>query len=326
LDQARLYRTQLEADLTRGLQVNRLEYLVISGDIADQSTPEEYTAAYELVDALVKRFGLDADRVVIVPGNHDLNWDLSEDAYPFVPKRKLQEKPPAGWTIPGDDTGTLIRQEDLYRRRFAYFSDFYKKVFGGIEYPLDYVDQAILNERPKDRLLFLALNSCWEIDHYYRGRASINMPALAKILEQLGSDHYDAWVKIAVWHHPVTGREAMNDAFLELLAVHGFQLCMHGHIHEAIEGFHKYNDERGLHIIGAGTYRAPAQEQVPGIPLQYNLLIFDPNNGTLTVETRKKEKPDGAWSADARWGNKNNPQPRRSLVLRQKVSNPSKYL
>ena len=88
-----------------------------------------------------------------------------------------------------------------------------------------------------------------------------------------------------------------------------FQVVLHGHIHEAIEGFHKYDDRRAVKIIGAGTFGAPAKEQVTGIPLQYNLLTFDPRTGEMTVNTRKKEKPDGAWSADARWGDKNNPRP-----------------
>ena len=101
----------------------------------------------------------------------------------------------------------------------------------------------------------------------------------------------------------------MNDEFMQLLAVHGFQVCLHGHIHEAIEGFHKYDDRRGVRIIGAGTFGAPAREQVTGIPLQYNLLTFDPQTGEMTVQTRKKEKPNGAWSADARWGDKNDPKP-----------------
>ena len=79
---------------------------------------------------------------------------------------------------------------------------------------------------------------------------------------------------------------------------------MHGHIHEASEGFHKYDDSRRIQIIGAGTFGAPAKEQVTGIPLQYNLLTFDPRNAQMTVSTRKKEKPEGAWSADARWGDK----------------------
>jgi hypothetical protein len=48
---------------------------------------------------------------------------------------------------------------------------------------------------------------------------------------------------------------------------------------------------------------------VPGIPLQFNLLTFDPETGWMLVRTPKEEKPNGAWSADARWGDKNDPKP-----------------
>ncbi len=308
---ARKYRAQLETDLKRELKVNRLEYLVISGDVANFSTKEEYHAAFELVDGLVKRFGLDSSRVVVVPGNHDLNWDLAEEAYPFVSRRKLPERLPEGRYIQAGKAGALVRNEDLYRQRFAHFNaHFYRKVYGGREYPLDYAEQGILHECPDERLLFLALNSAWEIDHHYTERASINMDALARALDRLQDSKYDDWLKIAVWHHPVTGPEMMNDEFLQLLTIHGFQICMHGHIHEAIESYHKYDANRGLYIVGAGTFGAPTREQVPGIPLQYNLLTLNPKACTVTVETRKREKPDGAWSADARWGDKNNPVPR----------------
>ena len=308
--QARKYRMQLETDLIKELNVKRLEYLVISGDIANHSTEEEYKAAFGLVDGLVKRFGLDAGRVVIVPGNHDLNWDISEEAYPFVPKRKLPAVLDEQLTIPAGEAGALVRDDLLYQKRFDLFSThFYKKVYSGKDYPLDYAEQLKILERPDDKMLFLALNSCWQIDHHFQQRAGINMAALTRALDRLQDGKYDDWLKIAVWHHPVTGKEMMNAEFLQLLSVHKFQICMHGHIHEAIEGFYKYDDKRGIHIIGAGTFCAPSKEQVPGIPLQYNLLTFDPDARTITLNTRKKEKPNGAWSADARWGDKNNPDP-----------------
>jgi len=302
---ASVCRTQLETDLIQELGIRRLEYLVISGDIANRSTEEEYNAAFAMVDGLVKRFGLDASRVVVVPGNHDVNWDLSEEAYPFVAKRKLPSSLPEDRFIPAGDAGALVRDDELYRQRFAHFNThFYRRIYSGQDYPPEYTDQALLVERPEDRILFLGLNSCWELDHHFRQRSGIHPLALGKALDKLNDGHYDSWLKIAVWHHPVTGKDAMNDAFLEQLTVHGFQIAMHGHIHETKQGFYHYDDQRGIRIIGAGTFGAPAKEQVTGIPLQYNLLTFDPRTGEMTVNTRKKEKPEGAWSADARWGDK----------------------
>lgn len=312
------YSAQLNIDLIDELEISHLEYLVISGDIAHKSIKEEYDAAFDLIDGLVNRFGLNPERLVIVPGNHDLNWDLSEEAYPFTPRSKLPDLLPEGKHIPAGEAGALVQNEDLYKKRFANFSDhFYKKIYG--EYPFEYSQQFILNPRPEDKILFLALNSSWQIDHYepHRVRASINMEALANAINQLNNCNYDGWLKIAVWHHPVTGQETMNDEFMQQLSVKGFQMCMHGHVHEAGKGFYEYDSDRGLHIIGAGTFGAPLRNQA-GIPLQYNLLTLDKTKNEITVNTRRKEKPDGAWSADARWGSKNKPIPYYSFNIKTK--------
>jgi small GTP-binding protein len=320
-EQAKIYRARLETDLIQGLNVKRLEYLVISGDIANHSTEDEYRAAFSLVDGLVKRFGLDASRVVVVPGNHDLNWEESKNAYQFT-YNPLPKPLKEGQYFSGGDEGVLLCNEELYQKRFNRFSEyFYKKVYPGKEYPLKYSDQYLLVERPNDHILFLGLNSCWQIDHYFKSRASINMHALSQILDKLQDDKYDGWLKMAVWHHPVTGREMMNDEFMELLTLHGFQVCLHGHIHETIATFHQVDDKYGIRIIGAGTFGAPANEQITGIPLQYNLLIFDPQIGEINVQTRKKEKPDGLWSADSRWGDRNDPKPWYRINIKSKTRN-----
>lgn len=315
-EEARIYRVQLEADLKQELGIRGLDYLVITGDISNRSTPEEYAAAFELVDGLVKRFGLDESRVVIVPGNHDLNWDLSENAYRFVLKGKLTAPPLAGCYIQAGDKGVLLRDDERYAHRFDVFSEhFYKRVYCGVTYPSSYSEQAILFRRPEEKILFLALNSAWEIDHEHRARASIHEGALSTALGALLERDYGDWLKIAVWHHPVTGPEAMNADFLEQLVIHKFHLCLHGHVHEAREGLYKYDDRRQLHIVGAGTFGASAREQVTGIPLQYNLLTVKTDRSEVKIETRKKEKPLGAWSADARWGDKNAPLPHYRLRL-----------
>ncbi len=316
LNQAHQYRVQLETDLKKQLKINKLEYLVISGDIANYSTSEDYEAALELVNNLGKGFDLDSKKIIVVPGNHDLNWELSENAYHFVSKRKLPDPLPEGRYREAGDEGVLLRDEQLYQKRFDYFNSFFYKRMYGKEYPTEYKKQGILHTYPNDRIVFLALNSCWEIDRYYHDRAGVNMDALYHSLNHFIDGKYDGWIKFAVCHHPIAGSEMMkNVEFMEQLAVHGFQIVIHGHIHEAIEGYHKYDDSRGIHIIGAGTFGAPVKEKVSGIPLQYNLLKLDPNTSSITVETRKKEKPDGAWSADARWGEKNDPKPRYLIEL-----------
>ena len=57
-------------------------------------------------------------------------------------------------------------------------------------------------------------------------------------------------------------------------------------------------------MIGAGTFGAVDEDRGDGIPLQYNLIELDIMNKRGIVHTRKREKENGVWMADARWGDK----------------------
>lgn len=318
VDQGSIYYNQLQLDLKQNLKLDKLDYLIISGDIANKSTTDEYEAAFELVNNIKLGFKVENEQVIIVPGNHDLSWDLSEEAYVYVASHKLPSPLPEDYVqIPG---GALRRDKDKYKKRFDNFANFYRKVCGNKAYPSDYEDQAVLHTFPDHKALFLALNSAWDIDHLNTNRANINQVALGKAISDSTKDSFKDWLKIAIWHHPITTQEMMNNHFVEQLAVAGFEICLHGHIHEAIEDFYKYDNRRGLAIIGGGTFGAPTKTQVTSIPLQYNLLILEPNKASITVKSRKKEKVEGAWSADARWGDKEEPKAFYTITLKKGVN------
>ncbi len=320
--EADTYLRHLESDLKKTLQISRLDYLVISGDVTNLSTQKEYEAAYITVHNLMKAFNLSSERVVIAPGNHDVNWEMSENAYEnFIPRRKLprnlSERNIRHLDKKGELKGAFKCDEEEYKKRFIYFCDFYEKLTG-VPYPLTYAKQGILHNFPEHRIQFLCLNSSWEVDHNYTERAGINPEALNDKHSELINQKYEGWLKIGVWHHPVTGPEQIKDTgFLEQLARYGFQIGMHGHLHEAQDNFFRYDDIHGMRIVGAGTFGAPSHEQRSGIPLQYNLLTFDTKfRRELVVHTRKKEKPNGIWEADARWGDKGiAPKPEYTIKL-----------
>ncbi len=183
----------------------------------------------------------------------------------------------------------LKRDEDLYRGRFINFSRYFYETLRHEPYPREYADQGILYSGG-DGILFLGLNSSWNIDHFNRTRYGIHGNAVTHGLDKMDRIDHDKQIKIAVFHHPVGVGEAMNPEFLERLTGMGFDICMHGHIHEATQGYYKYDDHHGIHIVGAGTFGAPLKNQ-HGIPLQYNLLVYDRENHRITVNTRKKENP-----------------------------------
>jgi hypothetical protein len=324
-DQAIVWYSQLAADL-HAQGVDRLDALIVSGDLANRADRAEYDAARRFVDLLMSGFALSPRQVVLVPGNHDVSWPVSEDAY-----RPCRRSRYTGTLAPGsyiDHEGGIIevRDHEGYHQRFREFAELYRMT-KGTEYSLAYEHQATIHELPEAGICILGLNSAWEIDHHFRDRASIHPEALANALLQVGAP-VAGQLRIAVFHHPLHGGEdsRIRDAgFLQQLAVHGFQLVLHGHVHKADSEVYRYDrteEGRRIEIIAAGTFGAPVREWVPGYPLEYNLLVVTPDR--VTVEARCRREINGAWEADARWrqGPGKDPLPRYVIERNDLVAGP----
>jgi HEAT repeat protein/3',5'-cyclic AMP phosphodiesterase CpdA len=305
LDQANLWSSQLAEDLRNELDIPQLDALILSGDIANYSTPDEYNAAEQFLNKLRQQFPLTPEQIIIVPGNHDINWKQAKKAYRLERREDYDSELREGCYI---DRGDIIeiRDEQDYKNRFANFSNFYQAIKGE-PYPPDYEQQGILHHLTEQNLLILGLNSAWQLDHHYKTRANIHPIALSNALDQISRDRetYQNCLKIAVWHHPIhsTGEDRITDAaFLDRLAVAGFRLFLHGHVHEAKTSNYRYDmtkDGRHLDQICAGTFGAPTKELVTGTPWQYNLLQFESDK--LTVRTRCRRKENGTWEPDSIW-------------------------
>jgi 3',5'-cyclic AMP phosphodiesterase CpdA len=221
-----------------------------------------------------------------------------------------------------------VRDNEKYKERFKKFSDLYESIQGK-PYSLEYEEQYSVNYIPDLKTIILGLNSAWQLDHHYKDRASINMNALSNALTEIRNNpSYQDCLKIAVWHHPLdsAGNDRITDrGFMEQLAVAGFRLFLHGHIHQAETDQYRYDlskDGRKLDRICAGTFGASTRELVSGLPWQYNLLKFEGDR--LTVETRRREQENGAWKPDARWsqGAGKDPLPRYTIELADEKTNP----
>src|SRR4051812_3132205 len=53
------------------------DYLIIPGDISDRAHPQEYQLASNIIEQVAKRLSVQLDHIVIIPGNHDVNWAIS---------------------------------------------------------------------------------------------------------------------------------------------------------------------------------------------------------------------------------------------------------
>ena len=321
LANANNWYSQLADDLIHELNCSHLDALIVSGDVVAKSLSREYTAAEKFLESLCREFRLGPDQVIIVPGNHDLNWTLAKRAY--KPKRREEYK----YAIDGNhviDRGEFVEVQnpEKYKQRFLNFSTFYQSIIG-VPYPLRYEEQAILYHLPQYNLLILGLNSAWQLDHHYTSRTGIHPDALSNALTEIrqNSETYGRYLKFAVWHHPLNGDDRIADiGFLQRLAQAGFCIALHGHIHKSETSLYRYDMNPGgrrIEVICAGTFGSPTREWVPGYPLQYNLLRLEDRRLGLVVETRCRKEPNGAWQPDAIWtqGPGQDPLPRYEIKV-----------
>jgi small GTP-binding protein len=299
-------------DEQEGLGVERLDYLVISGDITNRAAPEEFEQARKLVSGLIQEFGLTAERCIIVPGNHDLHWDT--EVYTFKKKRQVTPKELVAGRYREQGDGYMVREEARYSERFRNFSQHFYHPLLQKEYPLSPEQQCLPSLFSETRLQFLAMNSAWEIDEYFPERSSIHEGALARGLEaanqqltsaiQSGALARDARVlRLAVWHHPVTGNEKIAaDAFMERLARANVRACLHGHVHEDRAALVNHlHPTQKVHIVGAGSFGAPTAQRPESVPRLFNLLEVERDLSRLRVHTRCLRKQGGAWEGWAVW-------------------------
>ncbi|MCP4691381.1 MAG: metallophosphoesterase, partial [Desulfobacterales bacterium] len=296
---------QLADDLKIELKCQKLDVLILSGDIADKSLPEEYEAAARFLKNLCRDFSLKPSQLVIVPGNHDLNWKLSKKGYRLLYRDDYDDQLEEGAFIESGEDIIQVRDEEKYKQRFAHFRDFYQAVKKE-PYPPDYESQGILHHLPEQNLLILGLNSAWNLDYHFKDRAGVHPGAVNDALNRIrNANEYNNCLKFAVWHHPLISPfedRIADTGFMQRLAQSGFRVALHGHIHKADSGLYRYDvaeDGRRIHIVGAGTFGAPMREWAPGYPLQYNLLRLE--GGRLTMETRCRREINGAWQPDAIW-------------------------
>jgi UDP-2,3-diacylglucosamine pyrophosphatase LpxH len=306
----------LVADLRddkEGLGLKSLDYLIISGDLTERATPQEFEQAQRFVSGLIEEFTLTAQRCIIIPGNHDLSWD-EENVYSFRMKRQVSRDKltPGHYVEQGD--GYLIRNDDYYPLRFRNFSKSFYHPLMQQEYPLNFLEQGLVSTFADSRLQVLSFNSAWEIDEHHRDRSSIHSGALSRTLKQADEQFREAQrsgklpqehtlLRIAVWHHPVTGPDLMQETtFIDRLRQADVRLCLHGHVHEdRADVLHYLHPTRKLHTIGAGSFGAPAHHRPESTPRLYNVMEVQRTQDSVRVHTRCLRKQGGAWEGWAIW-------------------------
>jgi GTPase SAR1 family protein len=283
-----------------------LSALVVAGDLTNHATAEEFSQATKLILRLSTLRGISPSNIVVVPGNHDVDW-----SHPGV--YRLHEGPrPAGISeyefFPHPDHA-VIRDPQKYQESYGNFSaHVYQKLYGR-PYPLDPAQQVDTFDLEASGLCFVTFNSAWNTAKRSPEAATVLDGAVNEACRRLPVG--DSRLKIAVWHHPITGNDKIkSDAFVERLRQAGVRLCLHGHIHESRSDLLDYLRPNKMLAVGTGSFGAPWKDRAESTPRLYQLLEIRPDRRSLRVYTRGLPKVGGAWGPAYEWPHPTDPAKR----------------
>lgn len=240
----------------------KIQSIIISGDIAETGTPQEYNQAIEFLELLVNEFNLEKDSVIIVPGNHDVNRRLCQAERLRAEALSESFEPP-------------------YFEKFLPYKEFYDNFYGELR---SYKHNLfMIHNLTTPNITVIGLNSCvfeseLPEDHYgWIGNDQLQLAINAA--DDLDADRTK--LRIAVMHHNFLCRSDLDDENLRdadnlknLIQEGCISIILHGHKHIAgVEQIRNPLTGKLLTIIGAGSAGLDGSV-LPEHPNQYGILIF----------------------------------------------------
>lgn len=288
------------------------DLIIVSGDIIQGIRPdapdperrlsEQYQEALAFLVQLTDRFvDGDRNRVVVVPGNHDVSayhFEKSLRRVDILPDRKkalvTQLFSPDSllrWSWSGLDLYEIAEQ-DLYAQRLAAFAEFYSAFYGGTRtYPLDPSKQVEIFDLPALELTVAGFSSCHNNDLFNR-QGAIHPACIADAGTRLRQPPLQNRLRIAVWHHNVEGLPAHSDYMdpdlIQNLIDRGFSLGFHGHQHrpQFLDTRFRHGTGRKITVFSAGTLCGSASFRYGR---SYNVVVLDTGNRTGRLHVREMQ-------------------------------------
>lgn len=308
---------EVEKEFYRDNGIPQPSFVVVSGDIingsnekdaitAQKEIKEQYQVAGKLLVGLCEVF-FDGkrDRVIIVPGNHDMSRYVSissmskidaEDLSPFV-KALGGDNSNIRWSWK-DLSFYDITHKDVYDARFQDFIEFYDDFYrqGGLNrsFPKDPERQSFLLDYKDENITFACFNSCYHLDHL-QSSGYISPNSLSSMSRDLLEKKRKGRLVLAVWHHHTQGlpneNNYLNYHILDNMSKYGIRLALHGHQH--ISGIlNEYRDiftMEQMWLVSAGTVYGNTSDMVLGTKRQFNLLIVEREQRKCSVTLYSRE-------------------------------------
>jgi 3',5'-cyclic AMP phosphodiesterase CpdA len=257
-----------------GIGVPPIDLVIFSGDITERGKSAEFEQAREFLDQVCRALRLAPDRVVVVPGNHDVNWYLSQMEF-------MQ------WQDEHDDA----EPPPPYPRKWGHYREFVTGLHGPAAFT---EEQPYRLHRFDDlRVVVAAMNSTIKESHRAEDHFGwCGHEQLRWFADQLGPA--EGVLRIGVLHHNARRKALADNENLadedDLTHILGgyLDLLLHGHTHEGMED--RLSD--GTLVLATGSSAVSADWRPGEVPNQYQVLCIEP--GRVTRWARQ-------WDGKRRW-------------------------
>ena len=222
------------------------DLIAIAGDVSHSGRPDQFALAEErfALDLIGQLWGSNnvdnyRDRIVLVPGNHDVNLRFSAcDKRKFSVKNKTFEDDvtPMAWN--SKTFYPYLYHHDYAMEPFRRFARRLTKDRNWEDSPnLSWVDRRFLH----CGLRFFVLNSVGKLDAENPDIACLNEDTLREISRSLGDDDPEAIFSIALSHHGLRpegapdSEKAINDwhsVACDFFSMHRIRIWLYGHYHK----------------------------------------------------------------------------------------------
>ena len=203
------------------------DILVVSGDIADKALEDEYREAGRFLEQLLQTFDLRRDRVMMCPGNHDI--DRNTNPYLFAGCKARIDKP--------QDVKEFLKSDELpslLARMSAY-----RKFREGFLLPTSEFTQDSCEINSLSRIVINGLElTFWEVNSAWLGYGG----ATDRGRLVVGGVLFDRFVKpvpagpgclsFGLIHHPFDWLAPFESDHIEAICCNNFDFVLRGHTHK----------------------------------------------------------------------------------------------
>lgn len=248
-----------------------INFIIITGDIAEWAMETEFAHARLFLLHLLEELHVDLDHLLIVPGNHDVNWKLCEAYFLECEARNIEPQQP-------------------FEAKYRFFNEFMQGLYGRIVDPWPQI-----RDFPDHGVAFALLNSTVMESHndHYGVCGADQYRAAARRLAQLPDR-----VRILAMHHNVRRKAQVDDENLRdegLLTTQCGQyidLVLHGHTHD---GQKDYLPD-GTLVLSTGSAAVSHEFRPDDIGNQYQVLLFSGSSVKRVCRAYSKANwhPDGS--------------------------------